>query len=84
MTDHETECAVVESERHGHGARAGIKHPAERHETPAAMRWDATTTVVLAPVGEYLLPVKISFEHAFGRDWEPETIVFKDVRVRVR
>lgn len=53
-------------------------------ETPAAMRWEATTTVVLAPVGEYLLPAKISFEHAFGRDWEPETIVFKDVRVRDR
>lgn len=51
-------------------------------DTPAAQRWEAATIVGLTPVGEHLLPTKIAFEHIFGRDWLPETLVLRDVKLR--
>lgn len=50
--------------------------------TPAALRWDAVTLVTLAPVGDHLLPTRIVFQNIFGREWQPETLVFRDLRVR--
>lgn len=50
--------------------------------TPAAQRWDAATLVSMTPVGDHLLPSKIVFQNIFGREWEPETLVFRELRVR--
>ena len=35
-----------------------------------------------SPVGEWLLPEQLRFERIFGRDWGPEVIVLKDLRVK--
>jgi hypothetical protein len=45
-------------------------------------RWDSATTITLARVGEHLLPAGITFERIFGRDWGPESLVLRDVKVR--
>ncbi|MBL8756097.1 MAG: hypothetical protein JNK15_22580 [Planctomycetes bacterium] len=50
--------------------------------TPAALRWDANVQLTWQEFGEHLLPTKMVFERIFGRDWGPESITFRDVRVR--
>jgi hypothetical protein len=47
-------------------------------------RWEAATHVTLTPVGPHLLPTKIHFERIFGRDWTPETLVFRDPKLKTR
>jgi hypothetical protein len=49
---------------------------------PANQRWHAVTEVRLQQFGDHLLPTRIAFERIFARDWQPETITLRDVRVR--
>ena len=44
-------------------------------------RWTEVMTLKFTPVGEWLVPSQMKFEHIFGREWGPEVIVLKDVRV---
>ena len=60
--------------------RIDIDYGGER--TPAAQRWSAATVLTMVAVGDHVLPGKIVFERAFGRDWEPETITFRELAVR--
>ena len=43
--------------------------------------WTETVTITLAKVGEHLLPAKLQFEKVFGRDWGPETLTFKGLKL---
>ncbi|MCC6672391.1 MAG: hypothetical protein IT458_15110 [Planctomycetes bacterium] len=47
-------------------------------------RWTETVKVTLTKVGNHLLPSMLRFERIFGRDWGPETITLKDLKVRER
>lgn len=49
---------------------------------PAAQRWEANVQLAWQVVGEHVLPAKMVFERIFGRDWGPESITFRDPRVR--
>jgi hypothetical protein len=51
--------------------------------TPAALRWDAAVQLTWQEFGEHLVPTKLVFERIFGRDWGPESITLRDVRVRL-
>ena len=50
--------------------------------TPAAQRWDAVVHLTWQEVGGHLVPSKMVFEHVFGREWGPESITFRDLRLR--
>ncbi len=43
--------------------------------------WTETVSIGLSRVGEHLLPVSLRFEQVFGRDWGPETLKFKGLRL---
>jgi hypothetical protein len=48
----------------------------------ASERWDAAMLLTWTKVGEHALPTTITWERTFGRDWGPETLVLRDVRIR--
>lgn len=50
--------------------------------TPAALRWEASVQVTWQEFGEQLVPTKMVFERIFGREWGPESIALRDVKVR--
>lgn len=61
---------------HGPRAAFGRSGDAERHPRYSRSPMACIRLVVA------VLPAKIVFERAFGRDWEPETITFRDLQVR--
>lgn len=50
--------------------------------TPAAMRWEASVQLTWQEFGGQLVPTKMVFERIFGREWGPESIALRDVKVR--
>jgi len=50
--------------------------------TPAAMRWEASVQLTWQEFGEQLVPTKMVFERISGREWGPESIALRDVKVR--
>jgi hypothetical protein len=59
-----------------------IEQAVGRSENRSQERWNSSVSVALGRFGEHLLPVSLGFEHIFGRDWGPESIVWKNVKVR--
>lgn len=49
---------------------------------PAAMRWEATTSIDWSLVGGHLLPTRFVFDRIFGREWGTETLTFREARIR--
>lgn len=51
-------------------------------DTRGKGRWTEVVSMRYGKVGEWLLPEQLRFERIFGRDWGPEVIVLKDLRVK--
>jgi len=69
-------------------SRIGDRHVVTRIEqklgganTPAAMRWEAATSIDWSSVGGHLVPTRFVFDRIFGREWGTETLTFRDVRI---
>ena len=48
----------------------------------AGSGWTETVTISLTKVGAYLLPTNLQFEHVFSKDWGPEVLSFKGLKLK--
>jgi hypothetical protein len=60
----------------------GYARSGDRQAATAIATGEELVRITLAEVDGHLVPVKLRFERVFGRDWGPETITFRNLRIR--